>query len=150
MTILLCFDGSDQSKHAVGVAGELFPGAQAHVLNVWEPIERIVARYAVLAPFMGEELGAADDSAQAESSATAAAGVELAAAAGLHASAHTARLVTTVWEAVLEVAAALDADVIITGTRSLHGVREIVSNTLSHSLIQHSPRAVLAIPAPVS
>ncbi len=79
-----------------------------------------------------------------------AAGVELAAAAGLDASAHTAKLVTTVWEAVLEVADALDAAVIITGTRSLHGVREIVSNTLSHSLIQHSARPVLAIPMPVS
>ena len=150
MAILLCFDGSDQSKHAVGVAGELFAGAQAHVLNVWEPVERIVARYAVLAPYMGEELGAADDAAEAEAAATAAAGVELAAAAGLHASARTAKLVTAVWEAVLEVADALDADVIITGTRSLHGVREIVSNTLSHSLIQHSARPVLAIPMPVS
>jgi nucleotide-binding universal stress UspA family protein len=150
MTILLCFDGSDQSKHAIGVTGELFPGAQVHVLNVWEPVERIVARYAVLAPYMGEELGAADDSAQDASTATAAEGVELATAAGLHATAHTAKLVTTVWEAVVEVADALDAAVIITGTRSLHGVREIVSNTLSHSLIQHSARPVLAIPMPVS
>ena len=150
MAILLCFDGSDQSKHAVGVTGELFAGAQTHVLNVWEPVERIVARYAVLAPYMGEELGAADDSAQDAAAATAAEGVELAAAAGLHATAHTAKLVTTVWEAVLEVAQVLDVDVIITGTRSLHGVREMVSNTLSHALIQHSPRAVLAIPTPVS
>jgi nucleotide-binding universal stress UspA family protein len=150
MTILLCFDGSDQSKHAAGVTGELFPGAQVHVLNVWEPIERIVARYAVLAPFMGEELGAADDSAQEASSATASEGVELATAAGLHASAQTAKLVTTVWEAVLEVADALEVDVIVTGTRSLHGVREIVSNTLSHALLQHSSRPVLAIPSPVS
>ena len=150
MTILLCFDGSDQSKHAAGVTGELFAGGDVHVLNVWEPVERIVARYAVLAPYMGEELGAADDSAEAESAATAAAGVELAAAAGLHPKAHTAKLVTSVWEAVLEVADALDVDVIVTGTRSLHGVREMVSNTLSHALIQHSPRPVLAIPTPVS
>lgn len=150
MTILLCFDGSDQSKHAAGVTAELFPGAEVHVLNVWEPVERIVARYAVLAPYMGEELGAADDSAEAESAATAGAGVEIVAAAGLHASAHTAKLVTTVSEAVLSVADALDVDVIITGTRSLHGVRELVSNTLSHALIQHSARPVLAIPTPVS
>ena len=150
MTILLCFDGSDQSKHAISVSGELFSGAEAHVLNVWEPIERIVARYAVLAPYMGEELGAADDSAEAEALATASAGVEIAADAGLKAQARTAELVTTVWEAVLEVADAVHADVIVTGTRSLHGVREIVSNTLSHSLIQHSARPVLAIPMPVS
>ena len=150
MTILLCFDGSDQSKHAVSVVGTLFPGARVDVLNVWEPVERIVARYAVLAPFMGEELGEADASAQSEATATADTGVELAAAAGLVGTSHTAQLVSTVWEAVLEVADAVSADVIVTGTRSLHGVREIVSNTLSHSLIQHSPRPVLAIPTPVS
>jgi nucleotide-binding universal stress UspA family protein len=117
---------------------------------VWEPVERIVARYAVLAPFMGEELGAADESAQQESTATASAGAELANAAGLHATARTARLTSTVWEAVLDAADELGADVVVTGTRSLHGVREIVSNALSHSLIQHSPRPVLAIPMQVS
>jgi len=150
MRILICFDGSEQARHAVGAAASLFGGAQAEVLHVWEPVERIVARYAVLAPFMGEELGEADASAEAESTATAAAGVELAAAAGLTAAARTARLETTVWEAVLAAADETDADVIVTGTRSLHGVREIVSNTLSHALLQHSARPVLAIPMPLS
>ena len=27
---------------------------------------------------------------------------------------------------------------IVTGTRSLHGVREALANTLSHALLQHS------------
>ena len=39
---------------------------------------------------------------------------------------------------MLDAAAVLDADVIITGTRSLHGVREVIVGTLSHGLIQHS------------
>jgi nucleotide-binding universal stress UspA family protein len=150
MRMLICFDGSDQARHAVAVAAQLFAGAQADVLHVWEPVERIVARYAVLAPFMGEELGEADASAESESMATATAGVELAQRAGLAAAAHTVRLVSTVWEAVLEAAQVTGADVIVTGTRSLHGVREMVSNTLSHSLIQHSTRPVLAIPTPLS
>ena len=148
-TVLLCYDGSPQSQHAAEVAGALFPGAQAHVLHIWEPIERIVARYAVLAPFMGEELGEADASVADESSKLAAAGVAIANAAGLQATPDTAELQTTVWEAVLDVADTIDADVIITGTRSLHGLREVISNTLSHALIQHSPRPVLAIPTPV-
>ena len=59
-TVLLCYDGSPQSEHAIHVAGKLFPGARTYVLNVWEPVERIIARYAVLAPFMGEELGEID------------------------------------------------------------------------------------------
>jgi nucleotide-binding universal stress UspA family protein len=43
----------------------------------------------------------------------------------------------------------LAVDVIVTGTRSLHGLREVIANTLSHHLIQHSPLPVLAIPTPV-
>lgn len=148
-TVLLCYDGSPQSAHAANVAGALFPGAQAHVVHIWEPVERIVARYAVLAPFMGEELGEADASVEEESNKIAAAGAAIASAGGLHATPHIAQLQTTVWEAVLDVADALGVDVIITGTRSLHGLREVISNTLSHALIQHSPRPVLAIPTPV-
>jgi nucleotide-binding universal stress UspA family protein len=150
MAILICYDDSEQSKHAVEVSGALFPGADAHILNVWEPIERIVARYAALAPFAGEELGDADGSAETESARLTAAGVELATAAGMGATPHSAVLSSTIAQAVLAVADRLDVDVIITGTRSLHGVRELVSNTLSHSLIQHSARPVLAIPTPLS
>jgi len=144
--VLLCYDGSPQAEHAVEVTGRLFPGARTHVLYVWEPVERIIARYAVLAPFMGEEVGAADADVAAEADRLLAEGVELASRAGLDATAHSAQLQNTVWEAVLAAAAELGADVIVTGTRSLHGLREVIANTLSHHLIQHSPRPVLAIP----
>jgi len=147
-TLLLCYDGTQPAEHAVAVTGKLFPGAHVHVLNVWTPIERIIARYAALAPFMGEEVTDADEGVAAEAAKTAAHGVELAQQAGLDASPYTAELQGTVWEAVLEVASALGVDAIITGTRSLHGLREAISNTLSHALIQHSPLPVLAIPNP--
>jgi len=146
--VLLCYDGSPQSDHAVEVAGRLFPGARTHVLYVWEPVERIIARYAVLAPFMGEEVGAADADVAAEADRLLAAGVELASRSGLDAVAHSVELQNTVWEAVLLAAEELGADVIVTGTRSLHGLREVLSNTLSHSLLQHSHRPTLAIPMP--
>ena len=148
-TILLCYDGSSQADHAAEIAGRLFPGARAYVLFVWEPVERIIARYSVLAPFMGEEVGAADADVAAEAKRVAAAGVERAQQAGLDAVAHTAELRSTVWAEVLEVAEELTVDVIVTGTRSLRGLREVIADTLSHHLIQHSPRPVLAIPTPV-
>ena len=149
-TILLCYDGSPQADHATQVAAKLFPGSRAYVLHVWEPVERIIARYSVLAPFMGEEVGAVDADMEAEARRVAGAGVEMASAGGLDAEAHTAKLESTVWEAVLYAAETLDVGVIITGTRSLHGLREVIANTLSHHLIQHSPRPVLAIPTPAS
>ncbi len=145
-TLLICYDGSDRAAHAVAVAGRLFPGANAMVLNVWEPIERVVARYAALAPYLGEQIPEADAGAKEESSKTAEEGVTQAQRAGLVASAHTATLDTTVWEAVLSAASETGAEVIVTGTRSLHGVREALTGTLSHALIQHSAVPVLAIP----
>jgi len=148
-TLLICYDGSPAADHAAEAAGKLFPGARAHLLYVWEPVERIIARYAVLAPFMGEQVGAVDADVEAEAGRVAAAGVEIASRGGLEATPCTAQLQSTVWEAVLATAEKLAAGVIVTGTRSLHGVREVIANTLSHHLIQHSQRPVLAIPTPV-
>jgi nucleotide-binding universal stress UspA family protein len=145
---LICYDGSDRAAHAIDVTASLFPGAQAHVLNVWEPMERIVARYSALGPYLGEGIGDADTGIESEAKDVAKAGAKLASDAGLQATAHTVSLRTSVWEAVCAVADELDADAIVTGTRSLHGVREALSNTLSHALLQHSGRPVLAIPTP--
>src|ERR1700687_3071168 len=107
-TILICYDGSDYAAHAIAVAARLFPGAQAHVLNVWEPLERIIARYAALGPYIVENVTQADTDIEGEAAALAAAGAQLAREAGVHATPQTAPLHTTVWEAVVEVADALE------------------------------------------
>jgi len=147
-TLLLCYDGSDRAAHAIAVAAQLFPGASASVVHVWEPLEHVVARYAVLAPYLGENIAEADASVEQQSSTIAAEGVKLAAEAGLVASAHSATLKETVWQAVIAAAEEVNADLIITGTRSLHGARELLAGTLSHSLLQHSAVPLLAIPTP--
>jgi nucleotide-binding universal stress UspA family protein len=146
--ILVCYDGSDRAAHAITVAGQLFPGATATILHIWEPVEHIVARYAVLTPYLGEEIDSADEGVEQHSTTIAQAGVKLAQDAGLNATAHSESLTTTIWEAVIEAAATLHADVIVTGTRGLHGVREVLVGTLSHALLQHSALPVLAIPFP--
>jgi nucleotide-binding universal stress UspA family protein len=147
-SVLVCYDGSKRAAHAIAVTAKLFPGAHVHVLNVWEPIERIVARYSALGPYFGDGVGDADAGLESDSAGVAAEGAKLASDAGLDATPHTATLRTSVWEAVVEAAEALDVDAIITGTRSLHGMREALSNALSHALLQNSKRPVLAIPMP--
>ncbi len=148
--VLLCYDGTERAAHAIAVTARLFPGGHAHVLNVWEPIERIVARYAALGPYFGDGVGDADAGLETDAGGVAAAGAKIAGEAGLDATPHTATLRTSVWEAVVETANELDVDVIVTGTRSLHGMREVLSNTLTHALLQNSKRAVLGIPMPAS
>ena len=145
-TLLICYDGSARAKNAIEVAAKLFPGARAKVLHVWEPVEHIVARYAVLAPYLGDDVDRADQGVEAESATIAQEGADLATASGLHATAHTETLKTSVWEAVIESSRALEADLVVTGTRSLHGVHELLVGTLSHALLQHSHTPLLAIP----
>ena len=70
------------------------------MVNVWEPMERIVARYAAIGPYIGEGVGDADTGIAAEAADLAAAGAKLASDAGLPATPHTAQLRTSVWEAV--------------------------------------------------
>ena len=147
-TLLICYDGSDRAKHAIEVAAKLFPGAEAKVLHVWEPIEHIVARYAALAPYLGETTDEADTGFEHESQSVAQHGADLATAAGLQGSAHTAVLENSVWQSVIEASSRLDADLVITGTRSLHGVQELLVGTLSHALLQHGRVPLLAIPLP--
>jgi len=146
--VLICYDGSDRADHAIEVTARLFPGGEAHVVNVWETMERIVARYSALGPYLGESVGDADTGIAKEATDLAEAGAKLAGDAGMSATPHTEQLRTSVWEAVLAAADRYDADAIVTGTRSLHGVREALANGLSHALLQHSRRPVLAIPMP--
>src|ERR1700731_1391061 len=96
-TILICYDGSDYAAHAIAVAARLFPGARAHVLNVWEPLERILARYAPLGPYIVENVSQADTDIEGDAAKLAAAGVQLASDAGLQATPQTAPLHITVW-----------------------------------------------------
>jgi nucleotide-binding universal stress UspA family protein len=148
--LLLCYDGSEYAVHAIATAAKLLPGAHADVLHAWEPLERIVARYSALGPYFGDGVGEADATIEKDARAIAEAGAKLAADAGLEAQAHTAPVRMSVWETVIEAADELDSSVIVTGTRSLHGVREALSNTLTHALLHNSRRPVLAIPMPGS
>jgi nucleotide-binding universal stress UspA family protein len=146
-TLLLCYDGSDHAKHAIEVAGRLFPGATVQVVNFWEPLEHIVTRYAALSPYLGDNIDDADNSAKEQSSSLAKEGAKLATDAGLKTSSHAAPIETALWEAVVKAAEAGHADLIVTGTRGLHGARELLIGTLSHALLQHGSIPLLAIPA---
>ena len=42
--ILICYDGSPDSKAAIEHAGDLLKGERATVLTVWEPFSEIIAR----------------------------------------------------------------------------------------------------------
>jgi nucleotide-binding universal stress UspA family protein len=152
--ILLAYDGSADAQEAIDRAAQLMPGAEATVVTVWVPF--IYAWAHSMAPGMG--LGMAGTYAYAESGnidaasrdaalVTATEGAERAAAAGLVATPRSEGRDGDVANTILGAAAEVDADVIVTGTRGLGGVRSVVLGSVSHALVHHADRPVLVVPS---
>jgi nucleotide-binding universal stress UspA family protein len=119
------------------------------MLNVWKPAEAIAGGYALAAVADdGRAWNAKNDAARGSSAELALAATMLAQAHGLVAEPLTESMGASVWETVIASARTLGASLIVTGGRGLSGLRELVSGSLSHRLIQHSEVPVLVVPAP--
>ena len=145
-TLLLCYDGSPYARHAVKEAGRLFPGAEAVVLNVWVPVERVAAAFPAAA--LTAYSDGVDDVALEEASDVAHHGAELAERAGFRSCERVVQMGSGVSETVEAAADECGADIIVTGARGIGGVHELFSGSLSHQLIRDSRKPVLAIPTP--
>lgn len=148
--VLICYDGSPDAKEAIERGAELFRGQTATVLAVWEPFSEVVARAPVgfgLVPSLPdwEKIDEASaDAAQARADE----GVGLARAAGFDAQPKVRAQETTIARAILAVAAELDADAILMGSRGLTGIKSLLLGSVSHEVIQHADRTVVVVPSP--
>jgi nucleotide-binding universal stress UspA family protein len=142
--ILLCFDGSLGSRHAIEVAGKLFPGRSATVLHIWTPMSVTAFAYGAMM------IPAVDESDVQQAAMTVAEeGASLASAAGLVATAEVAEATFEgTWHAVVDAADTHDAALIVMGARGLSTFRSIVLGSVSHGVVQHAARPVLVVPTP--
>ena len=140
--ILLCYDDTKGARHAIDVAAALFAGRRAVVLDVapFLTAAESIAETSAVAPNFGEVN-------EAEASARAQTGAELARAAGFTAEAR-ADLDAPTWEGIVEVADEIGAAVIVLGSRGLKGVRELVEGSVSQDVARHARRPVLIVPPP--
>jgi nucleotide-binding universal stress UspA family protein len=138
--VLLCYDGSEESRHAIAVAASLLAEGTAVVLTVG-PLELVAETYAAAGS------GAADTSAAVAAAATARAraGAEEARRAGFRAEAR-GELDAPVWRAIVKAADELDAAVIVLGSERIKGLRELVEGSVSHQVAAHARRPVLVVP----
>jgi nucleotide-binding universal stress UspA family protein len=140
--VLICYDGSEGARRAIKAASSLFGARRAVVLDVGPPLttaESIAAVSSVVPGNAFEDLNTADARDRAN------AGAAIAREAGFTAEAR-AELAAPTWEGILDVADAIDAEVIVVGTRGLSGTRELFEGSISHQLAEHSPRPVLMVP----
>lgn len=163
--VLLCYDGSEPAGRAIERAGVLLGGGAAIVLTVWESVGSAVLRHPPRLPGeIGQEtraiaedvIGELDASTAQRAEATAAAGVEVAGAAGFDARPESRRALAraaereevTVWRAVLDFADEVDARAVVLGSRGLSGIRSALLGSVSYGVVHHSRRPLLVVPPP--
>jgi nucleotide-binding universal stress UspA family protein len=149
--ILIGYDGSADSQAAIDSSASLMGGNEATVLVVWETVLETMTRNGTLAMGLGMVGGFDDGETDAvlEKAAldTAADGAQRAAAAGLVAQPRIAGHQGDIADVILAVAADLDADAIVLGTRGLSGVKSLMLGSVSHRVVHHADRAVLIVPS---
>jgi nucleotide-binding universal stress UspA family protein len=148
--ILICYDGSADSKSAVEHAGELLKGTSATVLTVWEPFVELMTRTTSgfgMAPEI-VDVEALDKANRESAEQSAREGAALARQAGLDAQPRTCSQGTTVASAILSQAEQVGASAIVMGSRGLTGVKSLLLGSVSHAVIQHTDRTVIVVPSP--
>ena len=146
--LLICYDGSEDAKHAIGRAGGLLAARPALVITVWQPT-------AVLGSFAwgGETASMVDfvelDRAGAEDAGRVAdEGVSLAVEAGLEANAVAIKATGPVWRTIIDIADAHDAAAIVMGSRGLTGMRSMLLGSVSSAVVHHADRPTLVVHRP--
>jgi nucleotide-binding universal stress UspA family protein len=147
--LLLCYDGSEDAKHAIEHAGKLFPGRHALVVKVWQPTVLGGLGFAAASSASTGGLIELDRAATELASRVANAGARIAQAAGLEAEPVVVEAVGPVWETIVETAAQRDAATIVMGARGLTRLRSMLLGSVSSAVVHHADRPTLVIPPPI-
>jgi len=140
--ILICYDGSAGSLHAIAVAADVLASRRAVVLNVG-PFLSVAESYAP----EGLQVADLDRLVFEEALTRAEAGAEVARAAGFQAEAR-ADVEAPTWRGVLEIADDIDAAVIVVGSSGLTGIHALLEENVSGDVSEHAGRPVLIVPRP--
>jgi nucleotide-binding universal stress UspA family protein len=142
--ILICYDGSTDAKEAIVRGAALLRRQRATVLTAWSPFDT-----AALGLSGGvEDMQESDEAGRLYAQHQAEAGARLAIDAGFDAEPRTVDRRTTIADAILGEADALDATAILMGSRGLTGVKSLLLGRVSHAVIQHADRTVVVVPSP--
>ena len=149
--ILICYDGSTDSKAAIERAAELFADQSTVVLTVWDPFTDVIARTTVGFALLPSPIANADEIDGASRKAaekTAEDGAALARKHGITAEPSVRPRTSTIARAILVEADKVGASAIVMGSRGLGGMASLLLGSVSHEVIQHADRTVSIVPSP--
>jgi nucleotide-binding universal stress UspA family protein len=143
--LLICYDGSEDAKHAIESAGALLAARPALVVTVWQPtasLDSVVWSGMMVGADHFVEL----DRAAAEAGGRVAdEGVRIAQRAGLEAEPLAIKASGPVWKTIIEIADRHDAAAIVMGSRGLTGVRSMLLGSVSSAVVHHADRPTLVV-----
>jgi nucleotide-binding universal stress UspA family protein len=143
--LLICYDGSDNAKHAIRSAAGLLGDRKALVLTVWQPAASLssFAGYTATTGMLNfaelDRAGAKAGGALAEE------GARAAQAAGLDAQPIAIEATGPVWKTIVDTADLHHAAAIVIGSRGLTGLRSMLLGSVSNAVVHHTERPTLVI-----
>ena len=146
--LLICYDGSDDAKHAIESAGSLLAARPAVVVTVWQPTAALGSfawsgATAGMVNFVELDRAGAEDGGRIAEE-----GVRIAQQAGLEAKPLAIKATGPVWKTIIETADRHAAAAIVMGSRGLTGVRSILLGSVSSAVVHHADRPTLVIHRP--
>jgi nucleotide-binding universal stress UspA family protein len=141
--LLLCYDGSENAKHAIREAAALLAPRRALVLTIWQDASALpsLAWAGGVLPDLDAIFAAAHEGATR----LAEEGAGIARATGFDATAVAAEARGPIWLAVERVAEKHDAGAIVVGSRGLSGIKSLLLGSVSSGIVHHAARPTLVV-----
>jgi len=145
---LLGYDGSEDAAAAIRHAGALLGPRPAVVAHVWDSLSSLLLHTDVsgLTGTMREAANELDEQDRRDAERVAAEGAELAREAGFDPEAHALQGRPKAWPTLLAKADAIDAAVVVIGSRGQGAVKSALLGSVSSGLLHHARRPVLVVP----
>jgi nucleotide-binding universal stress UspA family protein len=148
--ILIAYDGTSCSDHAIDTAAALMHGGRAHVMHVWQPLAALEAEAAALGAAMAAVAAPLDDELNAEqrrAQDVVDAGVERARAAGFEADGEVVEAAGATAQTIEHAIDRLEPELVVIGSRGLTGLAALLKGSVSHHVSAHARTPVLVVPA---
>lgn len=145
---LVCYDGSDSAKRAIEVLSAQLPGGEVTVLHVWRESVGVLPDAFSDSGAPGPSVAQLERVSAQRAQEIADQGKELAEACGLHATTLIESTHSESWKAILEAADAIDAGLIVLGTRGRVAFEPALLASVSGGVLWGSKRPLLIVPTP--
>ena len=143
---ILCYDGSESAKHAIGFAAKMLAHTRGIVLSVWrEPVDALTDSFSDPRPG-GQSLATLERSVLERATEIADEGQRFAAALGWDVETRVEPSKDGDGETIVGLARALNAELVVLGTHGRTAAQRDLLGSVSKAVLGACPRPVLVVP----